>query len=146
MPSCLPANCSSQFREPCLLHPNLEIGHELIEGQESPIQGWYSEDHHRKCPSPTLIFKVGQARSIFVSWVLYPLPPEADATQFQVRWIRDPSASRLDFETSYSDSMDSISILNNAAERATDLTYSSSSIKIERVGDKSWSSKPFDAA
>jgi len=120
-----------------------EIGSAVIEGQESPIQGWYSEDHHRKGPSPTLIFEVGQARSIFVAWVLYPLPLEANADDLKFNWLRDPTASRLEFEINYSGSADTIAILNNAEERATDAAYSPSNIMIERAGKKGWSSRLF---
>jgi len=56
------------------------LSSEEIRGSESPIQGWYSEDHHKKCGSPVLSFATSQADSVFVAWVLYPLPPDADAS------------------------------------------------------------------
>ena len=43
------------------------------------IVGWYSADHHKKCEAPVLSFAVAKASSAFVAWILYPLPPGADA-------------------------------------------------------------------
>ena len=58
-----------------------ELGSEVIEGSESPIQGWFSEDHYKKCSSPVLSFDVDGARSVFVAWVLYPLPAGSDGKE-----------------------------------------------------------------
>jgi len=43
------------------------------------IQGWYSEDHYRKCPAPVLSFTARQAPSSRFVWLLYPLPADSDA-------------------------------------------------------------------
>ena len=56
------------------------------------IEGWYSEDHHKKCASPVLSFVVEQAGSASVSWVLYPLPPAADAADVSASTESDPEA------------------------------------------------------
>jgi len=56
---------------------------EVISGSQSPIQGWYSEDHHKKCSSPVLSFVVNEACSVFVAWILYPLAAGSDAKQVQ---------------------------------------------------------------
>ena len=45
------------------------------------IQGWYSEDHYRKCPAPVLSFTARQAPSSRFVWLLYPLPAGSDASQ-----------------------------------------------------------------
>lgn len=111
-----------------------EIESEVIEGQESPIQGWYSEDHHRKCPSPTLIFEVAQSRSVIVAWVLYPLRPEADAGQFRVSAVMDPNSARLAFDVQSNDKVESISILHDATVRSSDVPGSTSTITIVRDG------------
>ena len=113
-----------------------EIDSEVIEGQESPIQGWYSEDHHRKCPSPTLVFEVAQSRSIVVAWVLYPLRPEVDAGQFGISAVFGPDSSRLAFDVQSNDKVESISILNDATARSSDAPGSASIITIVRDGEE----------
>jgi hypothetical protein len=47
-------------------------------GEDSPIQGWHSPDHHKKCPAPTLEFRLSGVSSPCVPWLLYPLPPGED--------------------------------------------------------------------
>ena len=69
-----------------------QMSGEVIEGSESPIQGWYSEDHHKKCSSPVLSFSIGGARSIFVAWILYPMAPGSDATEVRSCAVREPQA------------------------------------------------------
>ena len=122
-----------------------EIDSEVIEGQESPIQGWYSEDHHRKRPSPTLIFEVRQSRSVFVAWVFYPLPPGIDADQYYVNSELEPTFSRLAFDVQCDGKIDSIAILNRAEARSTGARDLTSTITIIRDGKKRWSIGPVDA-
>ncbi len=45
------------------------------------VEGWYSEDHYRKCPAPVLSFTARQAPSSRFVWLLYPLPAGSDASQ-----------------------------------------------------------------
>ena len=71
-----------------------DISSEVVEGSESPIQGWYSEDHHKKCAAPALSFDVFKSRSIFVAWVLYPLPSGADASQVQIEMSHEQGPRR----------------------------------------------------
>jgi uncharacterized heparinase superfamily protein len=113
-----------------------EIDSDVIEGQESPIQGWYSEDHHRKCPSPTLIFEVGQSSSAIVAWVLYPLRPDVDAGQIGISAVSGPDSSRLEFKVQSDDKIDSISILNGATARSSAGPGSTSIITIARDGEE----------
>jgi hypothetical protein len=63
---------------------------EVIEGSESPIQGWYSEDHHKKCSSPVLSFTIDKARTEFVAWVMYPLPAGAEANEVRASMEHEP--------------------------------------------------------
>ena len=118
---------------------------EVLAGAVSPIQGWYSADHHKKCPSPVVIFNVCQSSSMFVAWVFYPLPPGMQADQFCVNPLADPTSSRLAFEVQFSDKIDSISILNDTKARSTDVNRSTSNISIVRDGNESWSTNTVDS-
>lgn len=56
-----------------------EIDVSCIAGQERPIQGWYSIDHHHKTAAPVVIYKAQAfASKVFIT-LLYPSPvDEAD--------------------------------------------------------------------
>lgn len=44
----------------------------LLAGQQDPIQGWYSLDHHRKSPSPAILYEArGCVDKTFIT-LLYP--------------------------------------------------------------------------
>jgi len=119
-----------------------EIGSEMVEGRESPIQGWYSEDHHRKCPSPTIIFEVRQSRSIFVAWLLYPLSPGAETEQYYAKLVSGSTPSRLAFKVHGDDKIDSVSIQKNMEKQIAPDRASNSIITITRDGKESWSFGP----
>jgi len=123
---------------------NHDIGSQVIEGQESPIQGWYSKDHYEKCAAPVLSFNVAGARSAFVSWVLYPLQPGADASQVQTRISHDADAMRYVIDVQVGDRIESITILDDATLRASSDGVVKSTIIIERDGQE-WSVDPGDA-
>jgi len=72
-----------------------DMSGETISGQESPIQGWYSEDHYKKCPSPALSFAITNVRSAIVAWVLYPLPSDGDPGRVNVSASNDPDTHDL---------------------------------------------------
>jgi uncharacterized heparinase superfamily protein len=57
------------------------------------IDGWYSEDHHKKCEAPVLRFSIAGADTASVTWVLYPLPPGADATEVRATIEHDEIAA-----------------------------------------------------
>jgi len=116
-----------------------EINSEVIEGAESPIQGWYSEDHHKKCPAPVLIFDSCDTRSMMVAWICYPLPPGARPDQFRLNSMLDPTLMRLDFQVELGDKADAISIRNDSAARLAGGTGSTSKITVTRNGNKCWS-------
>ena len=71
-----------------------------VTGASAPIQGWYSEDHHKKCPAPTLNFHVEDERNMTAAWVLYPLPPGADSTVIQVSMMKSDTDDAFAFEVS----------------------------------------------
>jgi len=107
---------------------------QVVAGQESPIQGWYSEDHHKKRPSPTLIFETRESRSAFVAWVLYPLRPEHNAGQCHVKLVTEPTSSQLAFEVHASGKVDTVSIENNANSQSSDVPGTTPKITIQRDG------------
>ena len=122
-----------------------EIDSKVIKGQESPIQGWYSEDHHRKCPAPTLIFEVCQSSSVFVAWLIYPLSPGEDAEQYYVKSVLECTLSRLVFDVQNDDKIDSVSIMNCANATSTGARDLTSTITIIRDGQERWSIGSVDA-
>lgn len=115
-----------------------EFSCDVIEGDESPIQGWYSKDHHKKCPAPALIFNSRDTRSMLVAWICYPLPPGANPDQFRLDSTLEPTLTRLDFQLKYGDIADAISIRNALATRLGSATGSTSSITFVRDGNSSW--------
>ena len=65
----------------------ISTGHlegQVINGQESPIQGWYSEDHHKKQPATTLEFTTANARSALLVWILVPFPAGGDIASVEI--------------------------------------------------------------
>jgi hypothetical protein len=58
------------------------------------VEGWYSEDHYRKCPAPVLSFTTGQAPSSRFVWLLYPLPAGSDASQVMASLEPGPNDSQ----------------------------------------------------
>ena len=45
-----------------------------LTGSETPIQGWYSVDHHHKTASTTVIFERENVQSTVLATLLYPFP------------------------------------------------------------------------
>jgi len=72
-----------------------EMRGEVIEGSESPIQGWFSEDHYRKCPSPVLSFSIDDELSATVVWLLYPLPAGSKADDIHSSIKRNSAAAQV---------------------------------------------------
>jgi uncharacterized heparinase superfamily protein len=118
-------------------HTDHEISSEVIEGSESPIQGWYSEDHYKKCAAPVLSFSVCNMRSVFVAWVLYPLAPATDAAQVRTRVLHEPGLGQHVLSVQYADKTDSVSILNDPKARSGHGGNPFSEFSIER-GGKRW--------
>jgi hypothetical protein len=58
-----------------------------LEGCESPIQGWYSVDHHKKAPAPTVIFSRHGIGTLTWTTLLYPFSADQNTG--------DPSIKRL---------------------------------------------------
>ena len=114
-----------------------KIRSEVIEGSESPIQGWYSEDHHKKCAAPVLHFGISESTSVFVTWVLYPLPPGADAEQLNIVMSRAQGPGDHMFSVKYSGSTDYVSIHNDPKTRSGAERKSVSRISIQRQ-EREW--------
>ena len=51
---------------------DLSWGVELLKGQESPIQGWWSREYNHKTPNPTAIYSTQIQESTTFAWVLFP--------------------------------------------------------------------------
>jgi len=124
---------------------NHDFSSEILEGEESPIQGWYSEDHYKKCAAPALRFAVRETRSALVCWVLYPLGTGADPDQVKTRVTHNADAMRYVIDVQVGDRIESITILGNATLRASSDGVVKSTIFIERDGQE-WSVGPGDAS
>lgn len=85
-----------------------ELTSEVIEGAESPPQGWYSEDHHKKCSSPVLSFSIASARSPIVAWLLYPLPPGSDVTKISATMQFENEAGSMEIRVKYGERFDCV--------------------------------------
>jgi len=109
-----------------------DITGEIISGQESPIQGWYSEDHYKKCPSPVLSFRISSTRSAFVTWVLYPLQQGADPELVQVEASRDHGTCRSTIEVRYGDALDQVEISHKIDARPDSAPNMAAGIIIRR--------------
>jgi hypothetical protein len=116
-----------------------ELRCEVVEGAESPIQGWYSEDHHKKCPAPVLLFETQNSKSMLVAWICYPLPPGANSDRLLIDSKCESSLSRLDFQVEYDGKSDEISIRNDPAARLSGETGFTSRVSVVRDGNGKWS-------
>ena len=79
---------------------NRQLSSEVIEGSESPIQGWYSEDHYKKRSTAVLSFGLDCASPVFVAWVLYPLPAGSDANDVSasMRYESDTACTAIEVQ------------------------------------------------
>ena len=116
-----------------------ELSFEVVEGAESPIQGWYSEDHHKKCPAPALVIETQNSKSMLVAWICYPLPPGANSDRLLIDSKCESSLSRLDFQVEYDGKSDEISIRNDPAARLSGETGFTSRVSVVRDGNGKWS-------
>jgi len=61
----------------------LDWEYRIVEGQESPLQGWYSEEYNHAEPSPTAVCETDVDGTATFAWVLAPgegTPPDPDVT------------------------------------------------------------------
>ena len=54
---------------PCAKHP---WSVRLVQGQEDPVQGWWSGTYNQKRPSPTAIYAAEIQKSTIFAWILFP--------------------------------------------------------------------------
>ena len=59
------------------------------------IQGWYSEDHYRKCSAPVLSFTLRQTAETRVVWLLYPLRSGSGARQVTASLEPGPAGNEV---------------------------------------------------
>ncbi len=83
------------------------------------IEGWFSEDHHKKFEAPVVRFGIAQASSAFVAWVLYPLAPGADAAEIRATLDYDEVAGERTVSVQRADHRDILRLpAGTAAGRA----------------------------
>ncbi len=74
------------------------------------VEGWYSEDHHKKYEAPVLSFAIARASSAFVAWILYPLPPAADPGELSATLERDEAAAEVTIAIRHAGRRDAIQL------------------------------------
>jgi len=118
---------------------------EVLVGSEAPIQGWYSADHHVKCPAPAIVFGARNLASVCVAWLLYPLAPGMSVSPVKVEQVENSDEEFLGFAVIRSAGTDSYSIQSNAAENAAQPGSISSKIAVARNGRTTWTTGSVDA-
>lgn len=105
---------------------NKDMDASIITGEEAPIQGWYSPDHHRKRPAPTLEFKVSGGSSLCVPWLLYPLPPGEDPADVQVTFSESDVKQGIEFVIAHGNIRDTFTVNTKVTiQRQNGLAWSS---------------------
>jgi hypothetical protein len=112
---------------------------EMFAGSEDPIQGWYSSDHHVKCPAPALAFEARRATSMCVAWLLYPLAPEVSADSVKACWLDQENREFLKFALNRNEDIDSYSIQCDVGICAGRPDTGKSNIEMSRNGKESLS-------
>lgn len=59
-----------------------------LAGSESPIQGWYSVDHHRKTPSNVVVYERKNSLSAIMTTLLYPCPLGQSGDQANIERLK----------------------------------------------------------
>jgi len=103
---------------------------DLVTGGTSPIQGWYSEDHHKKCPAPTLNFHLECESDLTITWVLYPMPSGADSTVIETSMEDSDNDELIEFELRNRALTHSISIARPSLEQTLEDSARDSEIVI----------------
>lgn len=115
------------------------VNSETVIGNESPIQGWYSADHHKKVPSSTLIFRCKESGSICVAWLLFPLRPGVGSDVVQASIVPATGTSDLQIEITFEGRTDLVTIGNDQAARNASGHSPCSRLSLIREGQRIWS-------
>jgi hypothetical protein len=109
---------------------------EQLTGSESPIQGWFSSDHYKKTPSPALVFRCGDAQSVCVAWLLYPLRSGDEADEIRTSMTENAESSRIDIQVSAQGRVDVISLSMDSPTHDDAQGSVDTGIQITRNGEK----------
>jgi hypothetical protein len=60
----------------------------ILKGSEAPIQGWYSIDHHKKCPAAAVIFSRQRIGAVTWTTLLYPFPADQKSGEPVIRRLQ----------------------------------------------------------
>lgn len=113
---------------------NVDIGSEVLTGAESPPQGWYSEDHYKKCAAPALIFSIDGGQSARLIWLLYPLPAGQDAASISAELTENTIDCKVRLEVRQGDSRDVFDIVDDRNARLNSGSEPISQISIRGRG------------
>jgi len=113
---------------------------DVMAGSESPIQGWYSPDHHQKCPAPTLVFRSQGRRTMCVPWLLFPLPSDCEADEIGLVRAESRAPGECSFVVTGRGGRDSFSVHSRFAAGGLDDEDLEERIVIRRQDGRTWSS------
>jgi len=71
-----------------------------LTGSETPIQGWYSVDHHHKTASTAVIFECENAHSTVLTTLLYPFPAGTNDDEVKIEPLEVSSGEGLAYVVS----------------------------------------------
>jgi len=110
----------------------------VVTGEDAPIQGWYSDDHHKKCPSPTLVFQTRGRSSTCVPWLLYPLPNGSNPAEVHTEYFDTTEDKSYTFIVARNGKRDSFSIDGICASRDSGKVRLRASVVYNRHDGATW--------
>ena len=75
-----------------------DLSCEEINAQESPIQGWYSADHHKKQPASTIAFTTSKCRSKTLAWLLVPFGANDEVASINIEPSQSIAPGEIEFQ------------------------------------------------
>ena len=106
----------------------------VICGADAPIQGWFSHDHHKKCPSPAVELCTTGTRSFSVAWLLFPLRNCGEAATIVKSISLSSTRGGQQIQVNRQDDQDCISIGVASSLESVGAVFRPSSIRLERNG------------
>jgi hypothetical protein len=94
---------------------------DLKTGCQTPIQGWYSLDHHFKTPSTAVIYESERTKSTIMTTLIYPLQANPSKETIQIEPIKVIDGKGIAYEI--------------ATEQGTDYLMFSSHEGLKKFGD-----------
>jgi hypothetical protein len=113
---------------------DIDIRSEIQVGTESPPQGWYSEDHYKKCEAPTLSFSTSTGPSASMVWLLYPLRAGEDPATVSAGFNADSSGRLFGVDVRHGGGSDAFQIVDDHGARLRSASEPMSQVVMDRLG------------